>query len=198
MSFLHVPISARCKALWLGNLASGRDLPNKASLEKSNGSGNQHLFLYTVKKQIYTILPVSHLCPFKAPKELSSSMGLTTFWKQKTVSSRSRFTQMWNWRLRGVFPHFHHDLLAFIDIECKVSPPQDFLCHWMSNLSGFFGGNLDRACQSSCLGWVTPSRNYTAYGKGGPLVDIDSSNHMEDWCIHLGGRRVCFCGRSGW
>ena len=67
----------------------------------------------------------------------------------------------------------------------------------MSNLSGFFGGNLDRACQSSCLGWVTPSRNYRAYGRKASCR-YRFIDDMEDWCIHFGGRGVCFGAGSGW
>lgn len=171
MSFPHVPISARCKALWLGNLGSGRDLPNKASLEKSNGSGNQHLLciLYKNRSKNTRFFP----CPICVHSRLRRNFqarwaSWTTFWKKKPnlPVQDSRKCEL---TASGRLPHFHHDLLAFIDIECKVSPPQDFLCHWMSNLSGFFGGNLNRTCQSSCLGWVTPSRNYTAYGTRGLL-----------------------------
>ena len=136
----------------------------------SQDQATNTFFVYCIKTDLNTrFFP----CPICVHSRLRRNFqarwaSWTTFWK-KIPNLPVQDSRKCELTASGRLPHFHHDLLAFIDIECKVSPPQDFLCHWMSNLSGFFGGNLNRTCQSSCLGWVTPSRSYTAYGRGGLL-----------------------------
>ena len=118
MSFLHVPISARCKALWLGIWEVPSNLDNKASLEKSKGSGNQHIFL------VYCITTDLNTRFFPCPICVHSRL-------------RRNFQARWASRRFEKIPRFFPCKKRFMWIggfgaSCSFSPWSSYLYwHWM-------------------------------------------------------------------